>query len=161
MSDQGFVATMKLVPFLIVILLSVVHGPVLPSAQELTPEGVWLHDNERIRVKVAPCHEQRDEPLCGKIVWLKNPEDEEGKPRLDTENPDQAQRDQLVIGTTVIHGLVRSGPGLWTDGTIYNPDDGKTYRARVTMVDPNTLHVRVYVMLPLFGETKVWTRVDD
>ncbi|WP_161958676.1 DUF2147 domain-containing protein [Ferruginivarius sediminum] len=161
MSDQGFVATMKLVPFLIVMLLSVVHGPVSLSAQELTPVGVWLHDNERIRVKVAPCDEQRDEPLCGKIVWLKNPEDEEGKPRLDTENPDQAQRDQLVIGTTVIHGLVRSGPRVWTDGTIYNPDDGETYRARVTVVDPNTLHVRIYVMLPLFGETKVWTRVED
>lgn len=152
---------MKLVPFLIVILLSVLHGPVPLSAQELTPEGVWLHDNKRIRVKIAPCDEQRDEPLCGTIVWLKNPEDEAGEPRLDTENPDRAQRDQLVIGTTVIHGLVRSGPRLWTDGTIYNPDDGETYNARVTMVDPNTVHVRAYVLLPLLGETKVWTRVEN
>jgi uncharacterized protein (DUF2147 family) len=152
---------MKLVPFLIVILLSVVQGPAPLSAQELTPEGVWLHDNERIRVKIAPCDEQSDEPLCGTIVWLKNPDDEEGVPRRDTENPDQTQRDQLVVGTTVIHGLVRSGPRLWTGGTIYNPDDGETYSARVTLVDPNTVHVRAYVLLPLLGETKVWTRVEN
>lgn len=152
---------MKLAPFSIVLLLSLAHGTVPLSAEELTPEGVWLHDNERIRVEIAPCDERRSEPLCGKIVWLENPDDEGGGPRLDTENPDQAQRGQLVIGTTVLRGLVRSGPGLWTDGTIYNPDDGKTYRARVTVVDPSTVHVRVYVLLPLFGETKVWTRVED
>ncbi len=62
------------------------------------------------------------------------------------------------MGMTVIRGLVRSGPRLWTDGTIYNPDDGEIYNARVTVVDPDTLHVRAYVLLPLFGETQVWTR---
>ena len=152
---------MKLVPFLIVTVLSVLHGPLSLNAEELTPEGVWLHDNERIRVKVAPCDQQRDEPLCGKIVWLKNPHNAEGERRLDIENPDQARRDDPVVGTTVLRGLVRSGPRLWTDGTIYNPDDGESYNARVEVVDPNTLHVRVYVMLPLFGETKVWTRVEN
>ena len=152
---------MKVVPLLIVILLGVVYGPVSLSAQGLTPEGVWLHDNERIRVKIARCDEQRVEPLCGKLVWLKNPDDEEGEPRRDIENPDRAQHDQTITGKTVIHGLVRGGARLWTDGTIYNPDDGESYNARVEVVDPNTLHVRAYVMLPLFGETKVWTRVEN
>lgn len=137
------------------------HGPLSLNAEELRPEGVWLHDNERIRVKVAPCDQQRDEPLCGKIVWLKNPDTEEGERRIDTENPDQTQRGDPVVGLTVLRGLVRSGPSLWTDGTIYNPDDGESYSARVEVVDPNTLLVRVYVMLPLFGETKVWTRVKN
>lgn len=152
---------MKLVPFLIVMLLSVAYAPVPLSAQELTLEGVWLHDNERIRVEIAPCDGQREEPLCGEIVWLKNPDDAQGDAHLDTENPDRAQRDQPVIGTTVIHGLVRGGPRLWTGGTIYNPDDGETYSARVEMVDPSTLHVRVFVLLPPLGETKVWTRVAN
>lgn len=152
---------MKRVPLLIVILLSVAYGPVSQSAQDLTPEGVWLHDNERIRVKIVRCDEQRDEPLCGTVVWLKNPDDEEGEPRRDIENPDRSQRGQPIVGTTVIHGLVRGGPRLWTDGTIYNPDDGERYNARVEVVDSNTLHVRAYVMLPLLGQTKVWTRVEN
>lgn len=152
---------MRLVAVSIVILLSVVLGPASPGAENLTPVGVWLHDNERIQVKISPCDLGSDEPLCGKVVWLKNPDDEKFQPRLDTENPDPAQRDQTVIGTTVIRGLVRSGPRLWTDGVIYNPHDGETYRCRVTVVDASTLHVRAYVMLPLFGETKVWTRVEN
>lgn len=152
---------MRLAPFLIIILFSVVLGPVSPRAEDLTPVGVWLHDNERIRVRIAPCGDGSDEPLCGSIVWLENPDDDEGQARLDTENPDHAQRGQPVVGTTVIEGLVRGGPNLWTDGTIYNPDDGRSYRARVTVVSPDTLHVRAYVLLPVLGETKVWTRVDD
>jgi uncharacterized protein (DUF2147 family) len=150
---------MKIVPFLIVLSLAVVFGPVSQSAQDLTPEGVWLHDNERIRVEIVRCDEQRAEPLCGTVVWLKNPDDASGEPRLDIENPDQARRDEPIVGTTVIHGLVRDGPLLWTDGTIYNPDDGESYNAHVEVVDANTLHVRAYVMLPLLGQTKVWTRV--
>lgn len=144
------------------ILLAIVHlMPASLRAQEPTLEGVWLHDNKRIQVKIAPCDDRREEPLCGKIVWLKNPDDKEGEKRLDTKNPDQVRREQPIIGTTVIRGLVRSGPRLWTNGTIYNPDDGETYSARITMVDPGTLHVRVFVMLPLLGKTKVWARVEN
>lgn len=152
---------MKRVPFLIVAMLSMMSVSLSSKAEGLTPEGVWLHDNERIRVQVAPCEPQHDEPLCGKIVWLKNPDNREGGRRLDTENPVQSARQEPVIGMTVVRGLVRSGPRLWTGGSIYNPDDGASYKARVELVGPNTLHVRAYVMLPLFGETKVWTRVED
>lgn len=133
------------------------HGTALVASQDLTPEGVWLHSNERIRVEIAPCGER----LCGKIVWLKYPNDEMGVPLTDPENPDRAQRTRLVMGMTVIRGLVRSGPRLWTHGTIYNPDDGETYSARVTVVNPDTVQVRAYKLLPLFGETQVWTRVRD
>lgn len=152
---------MKPVSFFMLLSLFLVGGSVSPNAQDLTPEGVWLHDNELIKVEIAPCEEQRDEPLCGKIVWLKNPENKDGGPRLDTKNPRKGQRGQPVIGTTVIRGLVRSDPRLWTDGTIYNPDDGEAYSARVEVVDSRTLHVRVYVLFPLFGETKVWTRAEN
>ena len=148
---------MKSVLFIIVVLLLVMLKPVSLSAQDLTPEGIWLHSNERIQVKIEPC-EQR---LCGKIIWFKNPDDNEGVPIVDSENPDQAQRGQPLMGMTVLRGLARSSPGLWTDGTIYNPDDGETYNARITMAGPDTLNVRVYVLLPLLGTTKIWTRVKD
>lgn len=148
---------MRTVSLILVVLLLVTHRPESLYAQGLTPEGVWLHSNERIQVKIEPCEQH----LCGKIVWLKNPDDEKGSPIADSENPSKAQHGQPVMGMTVLWGLVRSGPGLWTGGTIYNPDDGKTYNARITMAEPDRLNVRVYVMLPLFGKTKVWTRVVD
>ena len=39
------------------------------------------------------------------------------------------------MGMTVIRGLIPSSPNVWTGGTIYNPDDGETYGARVTVVE--------------------------
>ncbi len=125
------------------------------ASEEPTAVGVWQHPDERIQVQIAPCGEH----LCGKVVWLKNPNDETGLPRLDRENPVSAERDKPIVGTTVIQGLDKSGPGLWTDGKIYNPDDGKTYNARVTVVDADTMELRAYKLMPLFGETQVWTRV--
>jgi len=139
------------------LLLCVTHGIASDAAQELTPEGVWLSSNKRIHVEIAPCGDR----LCGKVVWLKNPNDEAGDPRSDHKNPDRGQRRRPVMGMTVIQGLVRSEPDVWTDGTIYNPNDGETYSARVTVVDPDTLHVRAYKFLPLFGETQIWTRIQD
>jgi uncharacterized protein (DUF2147 family) len=138
-------------------LLSSVLCAAQADSHDSPLEGVWLHSNKRILVEIAPCGEH----FCGRIVWLKNPNDEMGEPRSDLGNPDPSQRGRLVMGMTVIRGLVRSGSGVWSDGTIYNPADGETYSARVTLVDPDTLRVRAYKFLPLFGETQIWTRSRD
>lgn len=148
---------MRFVFLLIGVLLLVTQGQVSLYAQNLTPEGIWLHSNKRIQVRIAPCEQH----LCGKIVWLENPDDESGGPIADSENLDLDQRDRPIMGMTVLWGLVRSSPDVWIDGTIYNPDDGKIYNARLTMAGPDTLNVRVYIFLPLFGETQVWTRVGN
>jgi uncharacterized protein (DUF2147 family) len=148
---------MKFIPVLSTMLFFVMSGTALRSSHDPTLEGVWLHSNERIQVEIAPCGEN----LCGKIVWLKNPKDETGRPRTDRKNLDQTKRAQPLMGMTVIRGLVRSGPRLWTDGTIYNPDDGKIYSGRLVLVDPDTVKIRAYKFLTLFGETQVWTRVKD
>ena len=48
----------------------------------------------------------------------------------------------------------------WDNGWIYSPDNGKTYRATLTLEKTNVLKLRGYVGVPLFGETQVWTRAD-
>lgn len=125
------------------------------APEELTPNGVWLHNNKRIGVEVAPCGGE----LCGRIVWLKSPNDDSGRPRTDSKNPDPALRGRPIVGLTVIRGLVRGEGRNWTDGTIYNPEDGNAYRARITIEDPDTLKVHAYNLLPVFGKTLIWTRL--
>jgi uncharacterized protein (DUF2147 family) len=49
--------------------------------------------------------------------------------------------------------------GEWTDGHIYNPSDGKEYKAYMKLKDHKTLTVRGYVGISLFGKTDTWTRV--
>jgi uncharacterized protein (DUF2147 family) len=57
----------------------------------------------------------------------------------------------------LISGFTADGDA-WSGGKIYNPDDGKTYKAKVTPVDANTLKVRGCVFVPLC-KTQTWTRV--
>lgn len=125
------------------------------GAQSPTPVGVWLHDNKRIEIEITPC----GETLCGKLVWFKWPNNAQGLPLVDLNNPDAALRARPLLGLLVLSGLHRTGANTWTDGSIYNPDDGATYAASMSMQDDGSLEVRAYVLLPMLGKTFVWTRM--
>ncbi len=125
------------------------------GAQDLTPVGVWLHPNGRIRVAIAPCGDR----LCGKLVWFRRPNDAEGLPLVDIKNSNPALRTRPLLGLTILRGLRRKGARSWGDGRIYNPDEGVDYRAQMTIAEDGNLHVRAYVLTPILGKTFVWTGV--
>ncbi len=125
------------------------------GAQSPTPVGVWLHDNKRIEIEIAPCGDR----LCAKLVWFKWPNDAQGLPLVDLKNADPALRTRPLLGLTILEGLRRTGENTWEDGKVYDPDDGADYSASMTIEDGGTLRVRAYVLFPLFGKTLIWTRV--
>ena len=51
------------------------------------------------------------------------------------------------------------GDGLWKKGTIYDPDNGKTYKCKLRLVSDDVLNVRGYIGVSLIGRTSQWTRV--
>lgn len=136
-------------------LFAVLLAATSAGAESPTPVGVWLHANQRIRIEIAPCGDH----LCGKLVWFRWPNDAQGLPLVDLKNSDRALRGRPILGLTILEGLRRRGERTWEDGRIYNPDDGENYRARMTIDDNGTLRVRAYLLLPLLGETQIWTRV--
>jgi uncharacterized protein (DUF2147 family) len=125
------------------------------GAQNPTPVGVWLHDNKRIEIEITPCGAM----LCGKLVWFKWPNDAQGLPLIDVKNPDPALRTRPLLGLTVLDGLHRTGENTWEGGNIYDPDDGATYTASMSMLEDGSLQVRAYVLLPVLGKTFFWTRM--
>jgi uncharacterized protein (DUF2147 family) len=92
--------------------------------------------------------------LCGRIAWLRKARDSAGRPVQDDENPDPAFRQRPLCGLTVLHGLRPAGPDRWNSGSLYNPDDGQTYRVSAKLRSADVLVARTYVGVPLFGETK-------
>jgi uncharacterized protein (DUF2147 family) len=98
--------------------------------------GIWRLDNGRVTVKVTPCGGN----LCGTVVALKKPRDDKGRPRLDKENPNEALRSRPVIGLTILSNMKPNGENRW-NGTIYNPDDGNTYRSNMKLQNGNTMRV--------------------
>jgi uncharacterized protein (DUF2147 family) len=47
----------------------------------------------------------------------------------------------------------------WNSGSLYNPDDGRTYRISAELRPADVFVVRVYLGMPLFGKTKTLLRV--
>ena len=47
----------------------------------------------------------------------------------------------------------------WKNGRIYNPENGKQYKADLELAD-GVLHVRGWVLFRLLGRTVRWVRLD-
>ncbi|MFN7709950.1 MAG: DUF2147 domain-containing protein [Holosporales bacterium] len=132
------------------------------AGQEVLAMGKWLTEDGRAHVDIHPCTDKQ-EALCGKIVWLKEPIDTDtNAEKLDKNNPDEKLRDRKLLGLEILSHFVKSDePNTWKDGKIYSPREGSTYSCTMTLKDNEKLEVHGYVALPLFGKTQVWTRVKD
>ena len=61
---------------------------------------------------------------------------------------------------TILHGLRGIG-GEYEGGTILDPDEGRSYRCSVRLLeDGRKLEVRGYVGISFFGRTQTWMRRD-
>ena len=140
-------------------ILVVLLTTMLPfsSATAVKIIGTWATEEGKSHVAIASCGEK----LCGSIIWLKEPLDEKGQPRHDANNPDTALRSRRILGLPLLVNFTTGDEAdVWENGSIYNPEDGEVYSCTITFLDSNTLKVRGYVGLPLFGKTQVWTRVN-
>lgn len=98
----------------------------------------------------------------GKTTWMKEPNESNGKPKLDKQNPDENLRNRKRLGLKIMQGFVFKGNNIWEDGKIYKPSNGKTYGGNATLVDKNTLELKGYLIsLPFIGKTSTWTRKID
>ncbi|MEP6762615.1 MAG: DUF2147 domain-containing protein [Sporichthyaceae bacterium] len=130
----------------------------LQAASALTPDvtGIWLTDDGEGAVEIRPCGDAR----CGQIVWLKQPLDAHGQPLHDVNNPSAAARSRTLCGTEILSGLRRQDDGSWDGGSIYDPEEGKTYTVTLKPVGDAKLEVTGYVGIKALSETVTWTRRD-
>jgi uncharacterized protein (DUF2147 family) len=90
----------------------------------------------------------------GKIIWGT------GRESKDVKNPDEKLRNRELVGIKMLNNFVFDGNNTWSDGTIYDPNDGKTYSCKLTLTSANKLDVRGYVGISLFGRTETWTKIN-
>ncbi len=120
-------------------------------------EGLWLTDEGQSQIEIFRAE---DGKFYGKIIWLEEPLEDDGRPKLDTENPDRALRRRPLIGLEILKGFeYDSSKSEWSGGTIYDPENGRTYSAYMRLEGNNTLRLRGYVMgMRFMGRTTEWTR---
>ena len=118
--------------------------------------GIWLTGGkEPAKIQVY----KSGDKFYGKIIWLKNPT-ENGNQRVDANNPNKTKRSNPIIGLIILTRFKFDGDDEWKGGDIYDPESGKTYSSYMYLKDKNTLKVRGYVGISLFGRTEVWTRTN-
>ncbi len=117
--------------------------------------GVWKNGEGTAMIKI----DKVKDTYQGKIVWLKEPNDSDnGKPKIDKNNPDNDKKVKPVLGLVNVWGF-KFVDGEWTGGYIYDPKNGKTYDCIITMTDKSKLNVRGYIMgMTMFGRTDTWVR---
>jgi uncharacterized protein (DUF2147 family) len=103
--------------------------------------GVWIDHTGQGAVEIAPCGNR----LCGRVVWLKNPEH-------------KSRTGKRICGTQILGDLRRQGARAWGDGWIYNPEDEERFSADLELAGANTLKVTGYLGIRLLGETFTWKR---
>jgi hypothetical protein len=112
--------------------------------------GVWVVVGTGEALEIFDCAGL----LCGRIVWPRKARNTAGRPVQDDENPDPTFRRRPPCGLTILHGLRPAGRDHWNSGSLYNLEDGQTYRVSAKPRSPDVLVVRISVDVPLFGETK-------
>ena len=69
------------------------------------------------------------------------------------------RRDKPIVGLTIIRGLKKNPHGSYDDGEVLDPENGKRYQCRITVLDGGAkLEMRGYIGTPLLGRTQTWVR---
>lgn len=129
------------------------------AASASNPRGRWITANGNLEVDIAPC----GAALCGTVTKVL------GNRSMSRDGAEMDPVDKRpALGMVLLRDFVRTHEGesddatpVWS-GDIYNRENGKTYRCRMSMANTpggtGTLVLRAYVGLPLFGKTQRWQR---
>jgi uncharacterized protein (DUF2147 family) len=131
----------------------------LATAQEASPVGLWKNiDDITGKPKALIRISETKGELRGQIEKLFLAPGADPNPRCEL--CQGANKDVPVIGMVFMSGLRKAG-NEYTGGEILDPDDGKVYRSKMTLVDGGKkLNVRGYIGVPLFGRSQIWVRQE-
>ena len=122
----------------------------LTAAAQQQILGKWWSPKKDGHVEIF----QDGDRYHGKIVWGT-------QPRKDTKNPKPELRNRDLMGVVLFSNFrYDSSDKEWVDGSIYDPDSGKTYDCKMWVSkDGSILNVRGFVGVSMFGRTEKFERV--
>jgi uncharacterized protein (DUF2147 family) len=67
-------------------------------------------------------------------------------------------KDQVILGMVFMRNFHPDGDD-WVGGTVVDPENGKEYQGKIWTVGKDSLHLRGFIGVSLFGRTEVWARI--
>lgn len=141
------------------------------GSQERADEllGEWYTEGKKSKLLV----EKKGDKYYGTIIWLLKPaygpdDSEAGVIKHDRHNRDESLRDRPIIGITLLRDFIfNAKKGIWEDGKIYNPKNGKEYKCNIRLLskgkreEEESLKIRGYAGFSAIGRTTVCRRVPE
>lgn len=129
-------------PVAITLALAVLLSASRASAEApASVAGDWATPGLGAVVRLAPCRDDAN-ALCGRLIWV-----------WDTDSLRAGS-----IGSLMLRGAVWRD-GAFRDGALVNPEDGRTYRGRITPDGADVLQLQGCA--GPFCETQVWRRLES
>jgi uncharacterized protein (DUF2147 family) len=125
-------------------------------AAQSTPVGFWntISDADGRSTAIVEIREEHGE-YVGVVRGLLVPADPEDSVCGKCSD---ARKGQRVVGMEILRHVRREG-NEWGGGEILDPENGKTYRARLKLEDGGKkLIVRGYIGFSVFGRSQIWMR---
>ncbi|MEO5991398.1 MAG: DUF2147 domain-containing protein [Ferruginibacter sp.] len=132
-------------------LLLFVGSTTIALAQQKADDiiGTYMTPENKAMVEVT----KKDNKYYGKFLWTKT----EGK--LDMNNPVATEKTKPLKGMEFLKGFSFDNKSTWNNGTIYDPENGKTYSCKITADEKGNLSVRGFIGVSLLGRTSVFIKV--
>ena len=128
---------------------------------QATPAGLWktVDDDGKKETSLIRITESGG-VLTGRIERLLDPA---SKADAVCDKCTDDRKDKPIVGMMLIRGVKQSESDKtrWDGGEILDPDNGKTYKVRLTPGEAGkTLKVRGYIGAPIIGRTQTWIRAE-
>ena len=140
-------------------VIALAAGLALPAlAQSMSPVGAWnTIDDETKKVKSVVRITEKDGVVSGTVEKIVDPAKQDSK--CDECPSDDPRKGKPVIGMTILTDLKKESDTVWSGGKILDPNNGKSYNAKVTVIDGGRkLEMRGSILF--IGRTQTWVRAE-
>jgi uncharacterized protein (DUF2147 family) len=119
--------------------------------------GIWVPAKGTSQVRIFKATNGK---YYGKVEWLETEKD-----KLDVNNPDETQRNKKIQGLMILKDFsYNTDKKRWDGGTVYDPDNGKTYDCYMWFDsdNDNVMTLKGYVLgMKFVGRSEEWKRETE
>ena len=138
----------------ILLMLAMTASPESIRSHDIV--GIWEAESGNYQVEIY----QEAGAYAGKLIWLEENLDYEGKPIRDWLNPNEKLKGQKVEGSVCLIDLRYVGEGTYGQGKVYDFLSGRHYQARIELLGRNRAKLRGFIAMPILGRSEYFRRVE-
>lgn len=149
----------------LIIILSLLMGT-FAFGKEGDILGKWITEKAENGNQIIVQFHKENNKFYGVIDALTIPvygpnEKYAGQKKMDLANPNPKLKNKTLVGSKFVYNFTyNEKKNRFEDGSIYNPENGKTYHCSITFKNINTIIVKGSLdSMGLIGKKQVWTRV--